>query len=111
MLIQVLALTASPARPSRFCTAVSSATAEIEGFRRRRRAREQFAARHEAVFLQHPVLVPNRDVLPELAQRNAQRDLAAKSVAIGPHMAEHRNALMRAKSGCNLREAGVRFTR
>ncbi len=48
-----------------------------------RRLHEQFAAGQEAVFLQHAVFVPDRDVLAEFAERKASASWLPKASPSG----------------------------
>src|SRR6478735_8674760 len=69
--------------------------------------RQQFSERKERIFLEHSVLVPDAYAFAKLPEREAERELAAKRIAIGANMTEHNELLMFAKDAANLFERCV----
>ncbi len=110
-MIQVFALRIDSAAVPRRCLGRGiEGDRDVEILRLARRPGEPLAAREKIVFFEQTVFVPNRHVLAELFEREGERELTAKRVAIRANVAENGKPLMRAQDAADLRESALRHS-
>ena len=64
---------------------------------------EEFAARQETVFLEQAVFVSDHHRFAEFGEGKGKSELTAERVAVGPHVTEHGETLVRPQNIANLR--------